>query len=94
MHMHMRSDTTANSCACHAQGEDGAEFNEVAEILLQLQDNLTVNPRKRYTTRTVTGVQPVMLTSHACTTTYVHAVLILHLLCLHHATAERITFTA
>lgn len=39
----------------HAQGVDGEEFNEVAEILLQLQDNLTVNPRKRYTTRTVTG---------------------------------------
>jgi len=38
------------------QGEDGEEFNEVAEILLQLQDNLTVNPRsRRYTTRTVTG---------------------------------------
>lgn len=41
----------------HLQGEEREEFNEVAEILLQLQDNLTVNPRKRYTTRTVTGMQ-------------------------------------
>lgn len=32
------------------------EVNEIAEILLRLQESLTVQNKRRYTTRTVTGL--------------------------------------
>lgn len=40
-------------------------LTEVAEILLRLQDNLAVNPKHPYTTRTVTGrLRPTLLLSY------------------------------
>jgi len=42
----------------HGESGDG-EVNEVAQILLRLQESLTMSSRRRYTTRTVTGTRAI-----------------------------------
>ena len=50
------------------EDDEEEELDEVAAILLRLQENLSVNPRsRRYTTRTVTGRRSMALSTQRAT---------------------------